>query len=85
MDNEFSADKLGKCRRFDFCFWGKLLVAIPVFPIVIFGAASLFHDLLLQSVAAAAAAYGLVWAGVRLNRKLERHPVLSRKILKAKD
>lgn len=85
MDNEFSADKLGKCRRFDFCFWGKLFVAIPVFPIVIFGTASLFHDLLLQSVAAAAAAYGLIWASVRLNRKLTHHPILSRKILTPRD
>ncbi len=65
----------GNCKGFNYCFWAKLLVAIPAIPLVAFIAASLFIHPLLQILAAAVAVFGVVWAAV----VIDRMPAFSRK------
>ncbi len=69
------------CRRFDFCFWAKLLVAIPAVPIIACSAAMLFDDLLLQSVTLVLTGYATILAAM----KIDRLPRLSRRIYRRKN
>ena len=62
--------------RFNYCFWAKLLVAIPALPLLAFWAASFVKDETAQYAVAAAA----ILAALLLARWLDRLPALARKI-----
>lgn len=61
---------------FDYCFWAKLMVAIPTLPLAALVAASYFEDEMSRGVAAVLA----VVAIVALSRWLDRLPIFQKKI-----
>ena len=61
---------------FDYCFWAKVLVAIPVLPTIAIAAASQFESEMSQGVAAVVA----VIAVIALSRWLDRMPLFNKKI-----
>lgn len=63
-------------KGFDFCFWAKLIVAIPLIPIIALSVASMFETETAQSIAAVIA----VIAVVILARWIDRIPSLQKKI-----
>ena len=60
---------------FNYCFWAKLLVAIPAIPLIALIAASFFSDQLARMVAGAGAAFAAILVAIWLDRL----PFLSRK------
>ena len=62
--------------EFNYCFWAKLLVAIPALPLLAFWAASFAKSETVQYGAAAAA----ILAALLLARWLDKLPALARKI-----
>ncbi len=66
----------GHSKEFDYCFWAKLLVAVPLLPFVATVAASYFESSVLQVFAAAAAVVAVVW----VSRWIDRIPALSKPI-----
>lgn len=66
---------------FNYCFWAKVLVAIPLFPLVALIAASQFDNELAQCVAAVVA----VVAAVAISRWIDRIPALQKIIKPRKD
>jgi hypothetical protein len=71
----------GCLGKIDFCFWAKLLVAIPALPLIALIAASFFEDGQVQSIAGILAVIG----AVLLARKIDRIPALQKKVMKPKD
>lgn len=67
-------------HKMDFCFWAKLLIAIPTLPLVAILAAGLFEDGTNQSLAAVIAVIGVVL----LARWIDRIPALQKKIIEKK-
>lgn len=65
-------------KEFNYCFWAKLLVAIPALPLVAFIAASPFESEWMQMAAGAAAMIVVVLAAIRLDAL----PQLSGKIVR---
>ncbi|MBV8939890.1 MAG: hypothetical protein JO089_08665 [Alphaproteobacteria bacterium] len=63
-------------KGFNYCFWGKLLVAIPALPIIAVLGASFFNGPLLQFIGGGAAVGFAVWAAL----KIDRLPFLQRKL-----
>ncbi|MFO0389290.1 MAG: hypothetical protein ACK502_06180 [Alphaproteobacteria bacterium] len=68
--------KCGASEGFDYCFWAKVCVAIPVFPMVAIAAASQFDTPMSQSVAAVLA----VFTTIALSRWFDRIPAFQKKI-----
>lgn len=64
-------------KEFNFCFWAKLLVAIPAIPLVAIIAASLFSNAVMQVVAAVVAVGALVLVAI----KIDQMPCLLRKVM----
>jgi hypothetical protein len=59
----------GTCgNKFSYCFWAKLLVAIPAIPLLALLAASAFDTAIAQLAAAAAAVAGTLWLAVRVDK-----------------
>jgi len=76
-----SATSTGSCiSRLNYCFWAKLLVAIPALPLVALLAARQFSNPLLQIVAAAVAIFVVIYAA----RKIDKLPIFSGMIIKRK-
>lgn len=73
---EKDCSKKSCVTSFNFCFWAKLLVAIPAMPIIAMICAMPFSDGLSKIVAAVAgcglAVYVAMW--------IDRQPALSRKV-----
>jgi hypothetical protein len=63
---------------FNFCFWAKLLVAIPAIPIIALAAASLSSYPVLQAILAGGAVFCMVWLAV----VIDRLPIFSSMIIK---
>jgi hypothetical protein len=63
---------------FSYCFWAKLIVAIPALPLAAFLAASQFDSPVAQTIAASVTVGALVYAAV----KIDRMPVFSGKVVK---
>lgn len=61
---------------FDYCFWAKLMVAIPTLPMAALIAASYFEDEMSRGVAAVLAVIGIV----ALSRWVDRLPIFQKKI-----
>ncbi len=68
------------CKNFNYCFWAKLLVAIPAIPLLAVLAAAQFSHPLMQVLAAGAAA-GL---GVYFAVQIDRMPCFAGKVVKKK-
>lgn len=68
--------KCGMAEGFDYCFWAKVCVAIPVLPIFAIAAASRFDTPMAQGIAAVLA----VVATLALSRWFDRIPVFQKKI-----
>lgn len=63
---------------FNYCFWAKLLVAIPAIPMVVILAAAPFTQLFAQLIAGGLAAFVLVAGAVIIDRM----PLFSGKVVK---
>lgn len=78
MENEQKTKpSCGTCRGFNFCFWAKLLVAIPALPMIAYIAASFFTEPYWQMLAGAAA----IGAAISLAVVVDRLPLLQRKFV----
>lgn len=66
------------CPAFNFCFWAKLMVAIPALPVIAWIAAAFFIDPMAKLLAAA----GAVGLTLYLARWIDRLPMFSRYIRK---
>jgi len=65
MDNEKNC---GGCKGFDFCFWAKLLVAIPALSIIGIAAASQFSEPAVQIVVGGVAAFIAMFVAIKIDR-----------------
>lgn len=63
-------------HSFNYCFWAKLIVAIPAIPLVAIAAASLFSDPLIKVLMGGAAAL----AAVSIAIWIDKQPCLSRMV-----
>jgi hypothetical protein len=64
----------------NYCFWAKLLIAIPVLPLIAVMAARLFSNPVMQVVAAVVAVSAVLY----LARKIDKLPMLSGMVIKRK-
>jgi len=67
-------------QTFNYCLWGKIIVAIPALPLLSLLAASMFTHVLAQIAAAAIVCGG----GVYLLEKMDELPLFARKIVPPK-
>ena len=65
---------------FNYCFWAKLIVAIPALPLTAILAASFFTSLPMQIAAGAASVAFLIYAAI----KIDQMPCLLRKVVERK-
>jgi hypothetical protein len=70
----------GTFGKINYCFWAKLLVAIPALPCIALIAAAFFTDPLAQQTAAVAAIIGTVCLAVWIDRL----PALQKKVVNRK-
>ncbi|MGE0755320.1 MAG: hypothetical protein AB7L92_09220 [Alphaproteobacteria bacterium] len=70
-------DKTEDKKTINYCFWAKLLVAIPLYPIVAVTAALQFHDAVSQSIAAVVA----VIVVTLIARWIDNIPALNKKVI----
>jgi hypothetical protein len=63
-------------KDFNYCFWAKLIVAIPAIPLIALMAAAPFSDMTMQVIAAGAAIAASIWLAI----KIDRMPCLLRKV-----
>lgn len=63
--------------RFNYCFWAKLIVAIPALPLAAVCAASLFTNMVMQVVAGGVAIAVLIYLAI----KIDRMPCLLKKVV----
>jgi hypothetical protein len=63
---------------FNYCFWAKFIVGVPVVFIVSYVAASLAEGTLAQIVAGSAAGIATIWAAMQI----DKIPALQKKIVK---
>ena len=68
-------------KEFDYCFWSKLLVAVPAIPLIALMAASFFSNMLVQSMAAGLAVGSVIYLAI----KIDRIPCLATKVVKHKE
>jgi hypothetical protein len=52
---------------FNYCFWAKLLVAIPALPLIAIMSASFFHDSTTRGFVAVIAVIAAVWAAIKID------------------
>jgi hypothetical protein len=60
--------KCGGSCGFNYCFWAKLLVAIPALPLAAIVVASAFENSAAQLVSAGVTIFVLVWLAVMVDR-----------------
>ena len=66
------------CKKgFNYCFWAKLIVAIPALPLIAIAAASPFGDIVSQIIAAAVAIAATIWLAIQIDRM----PCLLKKVV----
>jgi len=65
---------------FNFCFWAKLIVAIPALPAVAFIASLPFEDSTAKMIAATVALVVVLYLAI----KIDRIPALTKKIVNKK-
>lgn len=53
---------------FNFCFWAKLIVAIPAIPLIALTAASFFTDPAIQILAGGIAVFCSLWLAIFIDR-----------------
>ncbi len=71
-------DTKSACKSgFNYCFWAKLIVAIPALPLAAIIAASFFTSPAMQFAAGAGAVALLVYAAI----KIDQMPCLLRKVV----
>lgn len=75
-----TSDTAHTSREFNYCFWAKLIVAIPAIPLVAAIAASFFTDTAMQVVAGGIAVTALIWLAI----KIDKMPCLLRKVVDRK-
>lgn len=63
---------------FSFCFWAKLIVAIPALPILGYAVAMQFEDENVRWLAFGLTMLAAVWAAI----KIDKMPALQRKFVK---
>jgi uncharacterized sodium:solute symporter family permease YidK len=64
-------------KEFNYCFWAKLLVAIPAIPLVAMIAASFFSGMVMQIAAGITAIALMIYAAI----KIDQVPCLLRKVM----
>ena len=66
------------CKKgLNYCFWAKLIVAIPALPLIAIAAASPFGDIVSQIIAAAVAIAATIWLAIQIDRM----PCLLKKVV----
>ncbi len=75
-----SSQKSSCVSAMNYCFWAKLLIAIPVLPLIAVMAARLFSNPVMQVVAAVVAVSAVLY----LARKIDKLPMLSGMVIKRK-
>jgi len=82
MTNDSSPEKSGggHCNSFNYCLVAKLLVAVPVLPLIAIVAASYFTHPLVQLVAALLAVSLTIYAA----RLFDRLPIFSKPVVTRK-
>ena len=63
-------------KDFNYCFWAKLIVAIPAIPLIALIAATPFQDPVVQAISAVVSIVASLW----LAFKIDRVPCLLRKV-----